>query len=99
MIETTSATTAAPRRWYSGVTGYQWLVHRRRVAGLDLRCVEGQLYNITRGEMLRTILRHAHPELAGDAVAGGGPRVGASGFLHFSDWRNDWRLAVQLARG
>ncbi|MDB5358325.1 MAG: major facilitator superfamily 1 [Phycisphaerales bacterium] len=54
-----SATATVPltdgRRWYSGVTGYQWLVLVIASAGWIFDTFEGQLFNITRQEMLREL--------------------------------------------
>ena len=43
---------AAERRWYSGVTRYQWRVLVIASAGWMFDAFEGQLFNITRGQML-----------------------------------------------
>lgn len=53
------------RPWYAGVTRYQWLVLTVASLGWVFDAFEGQLYNITRGDML--------PDLLG--VAGGDPLV------------------------
>lgn len=45
--------------WYAGVTRYQWLVLAVASAGWVFDAFEGQLFNLTRGEML--------PELLGTA--------------------------------
>jgi MFS family permease len=46
-------------RWYSGVTGYQWLVLAIASAGWVFDTFEGQVYNITRGQMLGELLTQA----------------------------------------
>jgi MFS family permease len=47
---------AADRRWYSGVTRYQWLVLAIASAGWMFDAFEGQLFNITRGQMLADLM-------------------------------------------
>jgi MFS family permease len=44
------------RRWYQGVTGYQWLVLVIASAGWVFDVYEGQIFNITRNQMLADIL-------------------------------------------
>lgn len=46
--------------WYSGVSGYQWLVLAIASASWMFDAFEGQIYNITRNPMLADIL-HAAP--------------------------------------
>lgn len=55
----------ASSRWYAGVTRYQWLVLAVASAGWVFDAFEGQLFNLTRGDML--------PELLG--VPGDSPEV------------------------
>ena len=43
-------------RWYAQVTGYQWLVLVIACAGWIFDAFEGQLFNITRQDMLRELL-------------------------------------------
>jgi predicted MFS family arabinose efflux permease len=45
-----------PTSWYAGVTRYQWLVLTVASLGWVFDAFEGQLYNITRGEMLPDLL-------------------------------------------
>src|SRR4051794_30991932 len=47
---------AAGTRWYAEVTGYQWLVLIIASAGWVFDAMEGQLYNITRQDMLRELI-------------------------------------------
>lgn len=61
-------TPAAPARWYEGVTRYQWLVLIVASLGWVFDAFEGQLYNITRGDMLPDLLRASQPGLAPDAM-------------------------------
>lgn len=48
-----------PERWYAGVTRYQWLVLTIASAGWIFDTFEGQVFNITRGQMLGEILGEA----------------------------------------
>ena len=47
---------AADRRWYAGVTRYQWLVLVIASAGWIFDAFEGQVFNITRGQMLTDLM-------------------------------------------
>ena len=52
-------------RWHHGVTRYQWLVLAIASAGWIFDAFEGQLFNITRGDMLPELLgKNADPALA-----------------------------------
>jgi MFS family permease len=48
---------AAQRRWYSGVTPYQWLVLAIASAGWVFDVYQGQIFNITRHQLLADILK------------------------------------------
>jgi MFS family permease len=52
-------------KWYEGVTRYQWLVVLIASAGWIFDAFEGQLFNVSRGQMLADILHVApdHPEV------------------------------------
>src|SRR5438309_4262433 len=52
--EATAAAAAGP--WYAGVTRYQWLVLVVASAGWVFDAFEGQLYNLTRTQMLPELL-------------------------------------------
>lgn len=54
---------------YDGVTRYQWLVLVIASLGWVFDAFEGQLFNITRGDMLPELLRAGDPSLAPAAVA------------------------------
>ena len=58
------------QRWYEGVTRYQWLVLIVASLGWVFDAFEGQLYNITRGDMLPDLLRHSEPGIAGATLNG-----------------------------
>jgi MFS family permease len=45
-----------PGRWYGGITRYQWLVLLLASAGWVFDVFEGQIYTITRGQLLGDIL-------------------------------------------
>lgn len=47
---------AATRPWYAGVTRYQWLVLIIASAGWMFDAFEGQIFNITRGQMLADLM-------------------------------------------
>ncbi len=47
----------ARRRWYEGVTRYQWLVLAVASAGWIFDAFEGQVFNITRNQLLQDILK------------------------------------------
>ena len=56
-------------KWYHGVTRYQWLVLVIASLGWVFDAFEGQLYNITRGDMLPDLLRTANPGLSAEEIA------------------------------
>jgi MFS family permease len=64
-----SSAAASSQPWYRGVTGYQWLVLVIASLGWVFDAFEGQLYNITRGEMLPDLLRTSDPTLTAEAIA------------------------------
>lgn len=49
--------TSTPAPWYRGVTGYQWLVLIIASAGWVFDVYEGQIFNITRNQLLADILK------------------------------------------
>ncbi len=63
-----NAPTGSAPRWHEGVTRYQWLVLIIASLGWVFDAFEGQLYNITRGEMLPDLLRAANPGLSGSQL-------------------------------
>ena len=73
-----------PRPWYSGITRYQWLILVIACLGWIFDVYEGQIFNITRGEMLNDLLSGvADPEEKAAAV---------------KKW-GDWFLAAFLLGG
>ena len=67
----TPSTTTPQQKWYHGVTGYQWLVLIVASLGWIFDAFEGQIYNITRGDMLPDLLRLANPDITPAEVAAG----------------------------
>src|SRR6266446_4589548 len=45
-----------PAVWYRGITGYQWLVLLLASAGWVFDVYEGQIFNITREQLLADVL-------------------------------------------
>ncbi|MDO8541849.1 MAG: MFS transporter [Opitutaceae bacterium] len=69
MSHTTSSPENSNAPWYRGITGYQWLVLVIASLGWIFDVFEGQLFNITRGEMLPDLIRLAHPDMSAEQVA------------------------------
>lgn len=74
MIETpashaSASASATPAKWHQGVTRYQWLVLIVASLGWIFDAFEGQLYNITRGDMLPDLLRTSDPSLGAAEIA------------------------------
>lgn len=55
-------------KWYHGVTRYQWLVLIIASLGWVFDAFEGQLYNITRGDMLPDLLHSANPTMTAEQI-------------------------------
>jgi len=64
-----NSTALSNPKWYDGVTRYQWLVLIVASLGWVFDAFEGQIYNITRGDMLPDLLTHANPGIAPEALA------------------------------
>jgi len=47
---------APNRKWYSAITRYQWVILVIACAGWIFDVYEGQIFNLTRGEMLNDLL-------------------------------------------
>lgn len=92
MNNTTAVST--PARWYEGVTRYQWLVLVIASAGWIFDAFEGQVFNITRNDLLTDILRAAHdaPEVRqwGDIFLGVFLAGGAFGGIMFGSLADRW---------
>src|SRR3954451_21984092 len=96
--------TSGPRRWYAGVTGYQWLVLVIASAGWVFDTFEGQVFNITRKQMLAELLaKSGDPQAVsrgppGEAGRpGGGERGGGLAAGGVPRGRHDGGGAVRLA--
>ena len=79
-----------PRRWYADVTGHQWLVLAIASAGWVFDAFEGQIFNLTRQDLLRELVGpNAHlQKFWGDlflAVFLAGGTVGGIGFGTLAD--------------
>lgn len=61
---TDSSATPPSAPWYAGVTRYQWLVLAIASAGWVFDTFEGQIFNLTRGDLLNDMLR-GHSDLDG----------------------------------
>jgi len=55
--------------WYAGVSRFQWVVLMVTSLGWIFDAFEGQLYNITRGDMLPDLLRTANPGITPAEIA------------------------------
>lgn len=86
--------TATPKRWYQGVARYQWLVLLIASAGWVFDAYEGQVYNITRNDLLTDLLQATHesPEvqLYGDVFLGVFLAGGALGGILFGSLADRW---------
>jgi MFS family permease len=70
MISTAPSPQPPPnQKWYRGVTSYEWLVLVVASLGWIFDAFEGQLFNITRGDMLPDLIRAANPALDPAGVA------------------------------
>ncbi|MBI5396045.1 MAG: MFS transporter [Verrucomicrobia bacterium] len=87
-------TVSTPTRWYQGVTRYQWLVLVIASAGWVFDAFEGQVFNITRNDLLTDILRAQHnaPEVRqwGDIFLGIFLAGGAFGGILFGSLADRW---------
>ncbi|MBI5821677.1 MAG: MFS transporter [Verrucomicrobia bacterium] len=93
---------STPARWYQGVTGYQWLVLVIASAGWVFDAFEGQLFNITRNDLLKDIMQAAEnaPEVRqwGDIFLGVFLAGGAFGGILFGSLADRWgRKPIMVA--
>ena len=77
-------TQETPAKWYHGITKYQWLILAIACAGWIFDVYEGQIFNITRGDMLNDLLSGIEDEAAKKAA--------------IDKW-GDWFLAAFLLGG
>ena len=99
---TTLATPPLALRWYQGVSRYQWLVLVIASVGWIFDAYEGQVFNITRADLLPEILRTAHdaPQVRqyGEQLLGVFLAGGALGGVLFGMFADRWgRKRVMVA--
>jgi MFS family permease len=82
----------SPAPWYRGISGYQWLLLVLASAGWIFDVYEGQVFNLTRKQLLSELLPRGSPDGAaefwGDAFLGvflAGGAVGGIGFGMLAD--------------
>ncbi len=89
---------SAPRRWYEGVGRYEWLILVIASVGWIFDAYEGQIFNITRHDMLKEIVPRADdPAIVqravsqyGDALLGVFLAGGALGGVLFGMFADRW---------
>ena len=99
---TTDAASPALLRWYHGVSRYQWLVLVIASAGWVFDAFEGQVFNITRSDLLSEVLQKGRdaPEVLryGDIFLGVFLAGGALGGILFGILGDRWgRKPVMVA--
>jgi MFS family permease len=98
---------SAPRRWYRGVGRYQWLVLVIASVGWIFDAYEGQIFNITRDDMLSDVMRTSYHDANalhsavlnyGDVFLGPFLAGGALGGIVFGMFADRWgRKPVMVA--
>ena len=73
--------------WYRGITGYQWLILIIASAGWVFDVYEGQIFNITSGDLFNELLAGGENDLQGEALE-----------KATSQWRDSF-LAIFLVGG
>ena len=101
-MTTIASPPSPPLRWYHGVGRRQWLVLVIASVGWIFDAYEGQIFNITRGDMLPDILRIAHDaplvRQYGDAMLGVFLAGGALGGVLFGMLADRWgRKPIMVA--
>ncbi len=85
---------AAAPRWYAGVTAYQWLVLAIASAGWVFDAFEGQIFNLTRNDLLTELLKvsGSHPDVKkwGDIFLGVFLAGGTFGGILFGSLADRW---------
>jgi MFS family permease len=88
------------RSWYSGVTGYQWLVLALASAGWIFDIFEGQIFNITRNPLLMEVLHvpAGHPAISywGDVLLVPFLLGGALGGVMFGMLADRWGRGASM---
>ena len=88
-------------RWYQGVTSYQWLILIIASAGWVFDTYEGQIFNITRNQLLTEILGRAGDKstisLYGDVFLGIFLLGGTAGGLLFGSMADRWGRKPTMA--
>src|SRR5438445_6642656 len=94
-------TTVPAGRWYQGVTPYQWLILTIASAGWVFDTYEGQIFNITRNQLLADLLHGAGGEAAssfwGEVFLGVFLLGGTAGGLLFGSLADRWGRKPSMA--
>jgi len=88
------------RRWYQGVTAYQWLILAIASAGWVFDTYEGQIFNLTRGYLLKEIAPSATAKdisAYGDMFLGIFLLGGTAGGLLFGSMADRWGRKPTMA--
>src|SRR5207244_9528282 len=90
-----------PTRWYQGVTPYQWLILAIASAGWVFDVYEGQIFNITRNQLLTEILKasgsKSNISFYGDIFLGIFLLGGTAGGLLFGTMADRWGRKPTMA--
>src|SRR5947207_12053907 len=93
--------TSNATRWYQGVTSYQWLILAIASAGWTFDVYEGQIFNITRNQLLASILHVGvgNPAVKqyGDVFLGIFLLGGTAGGLLFGSMADRWGRKPTMA--
>src|SRR5215471_14349894 len=98
--QTADPVSASPKRWYQGVTAYQWLILAIASAGWIFDAYEGQIFNLTSSYLLDEIA-HGAParQIDGyrDAFLGIFLLGGTAGGLLFGSMADRWGRKPTMA--
>src|SRR5689334_23932518 len=92
--------TSSQGRWYDGVTSYQWLILAIASAGWIFDTYEGQIFNLTRGYLLKDIAPSATAKdisAYGDMFLGIFLLGGTAGGLLFGSMADRWGRKPTMA--
>src|SRR5437773_137784 len=96
-----SSDSSASDAWYRGVAGYQWLVLAVASAGWVFDIYEGQIFNLTRDQLLSEVLRASPTDPSiryyGDVFLGIFLVGGALGGVLFGSLADRWGRQPVLA--